>query len=158
MEQENRHGAFLEDRAGDRAEEELAQHRLAMSTHHEQAGPQAANLFLDDLTRLGRGLQYDGDRLDLVIGEELPARSACWAASSALRSTLMMWTGADCRAPSPRMPPGAGGLATPVVRNDDRAFRESLRRCCDNRPRRVLQDRLERLILLIISRVNRNRD
>ena len=73
------------------------------------------------------GLEHERDRLDLVVARNSRARSACWAATAALASTLMMWT-------SPRFAQsvacegrqGAGGLEAAVIRDDNRAIRKGV--------------------------------
>ena len=75
MEQEHGDWAFFQHGPRDGTDEELAQRRLAIGPHHQQAGPQAANLLQNHLGRLGSRLQRDGNRLDLVVIEELPVCS-----------------------------------------------------------------------------------
>jgi hypothetical protein len=71
IEAENRDRALLEERACYRADEKLAQHRLAVGTHDQQAGVQALDLFQNLVSRWVRRVHDVRRSVDLVGLQEL---------------------------------------------------------------------------------------
>ena len=99
MEAKDRNQALLEDGTGHRADEKLAQHRLSVGTHHEQARAQALYFLEDGSGRLAFCLQDVGNGIDRVAFQECDGAVGACAASRRSVSTATTWTCAPLPSP-----------------------------------------------------------
>jgi hypothetical protein len=97
------------------------------------------------------------DCLDLVVPEELPSALEMTGRGAVRRDAEdvdLARFGQSCRLEGRQ---GAGGLETAIGGDDDRSRRALLRRHHDDRPRRVPQDLLQRLVTVIALRCESKR-